>query len=423
VNDLLIGNNSSTEVNQIGVPFILMSKASGSALNAWDWNNLHCSKLSASHEKPRSCLTFMEKKKIMKQIGRITSQLSRLRFDYIGSIFEEEGTYKIKNCLSSAFSLYGRDKFRENIDRGPFTHEKEYYESLVSAFLLHVESLPLEHHIFLAPVPTPDEYNTYDDYRSATDRWNDFVTVGSKIDSGKNRLDYFIIGRLLQNMIPSLAKISDFKSSDDSAGFPLSHPDLSLSNIFVDDDCNITCVIDWAFTTSVPFAALLMTPGLPHPRDGMTSSLTTAFRNGFEEDQHSCSKTYKIETGSPYTMWDQCRNIWLFTRLINMDSLQDVRHFTQLYTSISGEADINVPILLKRIKTQGEFPRKALSLTADDQPSSDIEREEMEYFSHVGLKRLALSRKLTLVSNMSEGFLANGRLWRWLAKAVGSEDD
>jgi len=106
-----------------------------------------------------------------------------------------------------------------------------------------------------------------------------------------------------------------------------------------------------------------------------------------------------------------------------MDSLQDVRHFTQLYTSISGEADINVPILLKRIKTQGEFSRKALSLTADDQPSSDIEREEMEYFSHVGLKRLALSRKLTLVSNMSEGFLANGRLWRWLAKAVGSEDD
>ncbi len=233
VNDLLIGNNSSTEVNQIGVPLILMSKASGSALNAWDWNNLHCSKLSALHEKPRSCLTFMEKKKIMKQIERITSQLSRLRFDYIGSIFEEEGTYKIKNCLSSAFNLYGRDKFRENIDHGSFAHEKEYYESLVSASLLHVESLPLEHHIFLAPVPTPDEYNTYDDYRSATDRWNDFVTVGSKIDSEKNRLDYFIIGRLLQNMIPSLAKISDFKSSDDSAGFPLSHPDLSLSNIFL----------------------------------------------------------------------------------------------------------------------------------------------------------------------------------------------
>jgi hypothetical protein len=40
----------------------------------------------------------------------------------------------------------------------------------------------------------------------------------------------------------------------------------------------------------------------------------------------------------------------------------------------------------------------------DDQSSSDIERKEMKYFSHVGLKRLALSRKLTLVSNMSEDF-------------------
>ena len=352
VNDLLISNNSSTEVNQIGVPFILMSKASGSALNAWDWNNLQCSRLSTSHERPRSCLTFMEKKKIMKQIERIISQLSRLRFNYIGSIFEEEGTYKIKSCLSSAFSLYGRDKFRENIDRGPFVHEKEYYESLVSAFLLHVESLPLEYHIFLAPVPAPDEYNTYNDYRSATDRWNDFVTVGSKIDSGKNRLDYFIIGRLLQSMISSLAKESDLNSSGDSAGFPLSHPDLSLNNIFVDDDCNITCVIDWAFATSVPFAALLVKPGLPHPRNETTPSLITAFRNGFEEDQHSCSKAYKTETGRCHTMWNQCRNIWLFTRLVNMNSLQDVRHFTELYTSVSGEADVNVPILLKNIKTQ-----------------------------------------------------------------------
>jgi hypothetical protein len=271
-------------------------------------------------------------------------------------------------------------------------------------------------------VPTPDEYNTYDDYRSATDRWNDFVTVGSKIDNGKNRLDYFIVGRLLQNMISSLAKESGLNSSGDSAGFPLSHPDLSLNNIFVDDDCNITCVIDWAFATSVPFAALLVTPGLPHPRNETTSSLTTAFRNGFEEDQHSCSKAYKTETGRCHTMWNQCRKIWLFTRLVNMDSLQDVRHFTELYTSVSGETDVNVPILLKKIKTQSEFSRKALSLTADDQPFSDIEREEMEYFSHVGLKRLALSRKLTLVSNMSEDFLADGRLWRWLAKAVNPED-
>ncbi len=42
---------------------------------------------------------------------------------------------------------------------------------------------------------------------------------------------------------------------------------------------------------------------------------------------------------------------------MNMNLLHDVRHFIDLYTSVSGEADVEVPMLLKKIS---EFQRKAL---------------------------------------------------------------
>ena len=104
--------------------------------------------------------------------------------------------------------------------------------------------------MFLAPVPIPDEYNTYNDYLSATDRWNDFVTKGSKIDGGKNRLNYIILGQFLQDMIPSLVEESTLSPASLDAKYPLCHPDLSVNNVFIDDDCNITCIIDWTSSTS-----------------------------------------------------------------------------------------------------------------------------------------------------------------------------
>jgi hypothetical protein len=61
-------------------------------------------------------------------------------------------------------------------------------------------------------------------------------------------------------------------------GFPLWHPDLSMSNTFVDDDFNI---IDWAFSSTVPISTLLMTPSLPHPRDDIDMILVPTFRASF----------------------------------------------------------------------------------------------------------------------------------------------
>ena len=187
-----------------------MSKAHGSPLSTRSWRPLS-DYPPKGITTPDRHLTKGEKEKVMKQLGAIVSQLSELRLDKIGSLFEDEGYYAVKCCLSPGLFLHDRYRLPE-ISHGPFLQESDYYQSLLSAFLLHIQCLSLEHHAFFAPVPVLAEYNSYASYLSAVDRWSDFVTVGATIDSSKNRLDYFIAGQFLHNMIPSFAiKLTEFR--------------------------------------------------------------------------------------------------------------------------------------------------------------------------------------------------------------------
>ena len=388
-----------------------MSKAQGSPLSTRSWHP-QTHQLLNSPTSPYRCLTQEEKEKVMKELGAIVWQLSRLRLDKIGSLFEEEDCYFVKDCLSPGFFLNDRYTLRD-INRGPFLQESDYYRSLLSAYLQHIQYLLLEHHVFFAPVPVPTEYNSYASYLSATDRWNDFVTVGSKIDSSKNRLDYFIAGRFLEGMISSFTiKSHQFANGYDD-GFPIRHPDLSVNNIFVDDDCNITCIIDWTFASSVPMAELLTTPGLPHPRDDTEPSLTAAFRAGFTN--HLEGDESKILQPA---LWETTRKVWLFTRLINLDALQDYNHFKELYALIFGEHTLDITTLFREQYKEAAISNMAKFLEADDQPPSVIKQNEKAYFSSVGPERHALSRKLALASVLNRGFVADRNLWQWIENAA-----
>ncbi|EMT64215.1 hypothetical protein FOC4_g10010706 [Fusarium odoratissimum] len=64
----------------------------------------------------------------------------------------------------------------------------------------------------------------------------------------------FSVGQMLEEMLPLL--------SNDSTGFTLSHPDLHTGNIFVDEDLNITSIVDWGSAIAGPVTELLATPGL-----------------------------------------------------------------------------------------------------------------------------------------------------------------
>lgn len=257
-----------------------MSKAPGTQLQNFRWDP---HPLEKGVFPQREHLSPMQKEKIMRQLGGIVSQLSNLRFNKLGSLFQETGEYRVGKCLSPAFIFHDRETLGD-VERGPFKHDEEYYQALVSVFLLHVQELRLQHNVFFAPIPILEGFQTSQSRRSALSRWEDFVKIGGKFDSGKNRLDYCTAGHFLQQIIPFISRDAIGAEVELVDGFPLCHPDLSASNIFVDGDLNITCIIDWAFASTVPVSTALMTPGLPHPRDGPEPFLDSAFKSSFITD-------------------------------------------------------------------------------------------------------------------------------------------
>jgi hypothetical protein len=366
----------------------------------------------------------------MRQLGGIASQLLNLRFNKIGSLFEEAGEYRVGKCFSPAFIFHDRDTLGDDIQRGPFEHDNDYYETLLSVFLLHVQELRLQHNVFFAPVPMLKDFKTSLSRRSASCRWEDFVHVGAKIDSGKNRLDYCTAGQFLRRMIPFIGGESFAALASSGDGFPLYHPDLSTSNIFVDGDLNITCIIDWAFASTVPIATSLMTPGLPHPRDDTDLVLDSAFRSGFI-DHHFHGKDTKLTP----ELWEHARRAWLFTRLVILDGLQDYCYFKELYMSVyKPEEEISISSLFKIAQKEDELVELARALADDEEGVPEILKEEEDYFTVIGqterpiegqrnvkligIERRAIARKITMVSELSQNFVADKRLWRWIAEMM-----
>lgn len=384
-----------------------MSKASGVPLSTYDWteHRMH-SKLCGDSKR---ALTSSQKRKVMEQLGGIHASMSNLRFDHIGSLFAENGVYTTGNCLFPCLLLQGRDGFDEDeIPRGPFTTSAAFYAALIRAFFAHVKELPMEHHLFRGPVPVPQEYESYEDYKIATDRWNDYVAVGSKTENTRNRLEYALVGISLTDWVPLLAENdSQFKGAD----FPLYHPDLSNQNIFVDDDFNITCIIDWAFASSVPPSMLLVCPGLPHPRDNIQPFLKEFFTKGFVAG-HGFNSQSDLD-------FSHSSIYWAFLRVVNLDSLQDYVHFSNLVQSFS---DQDVFHHINALKTREEFKKISSFLGEDETGPGESTEDESQYFSCVGPERQALSRYLTMVTEMNPTFVADKRLWKCITAYLNERE-
>ncbi|CAG8131272.1 unnamed protein product [Penicillium nalgiovense] len=392
----------ATDQNDINVPYILMSKASGVPLSTYQWEDDMASPPGIG-VRPRAILSTTQKRKILGQLGGIHAALSNIRFSEIGSLFmDNNNSYTPRKCLFPSLVWQRRDEFDDtDITRGPFSEAKAFYMASIDAFLAHSAELPMEHHLFHAPVPIVQEYDSFEEYRLATDRWNDYATVGSKIESRKNRLDYTLVGISLRDTVGFFSE-KDTQTSCD--GFPLYHPDISTQNIFVDEDLNITCIIDWAFASSVPPAMLLVCPGLPHPRDGIHCSLLGAFVDGF-----IAGEGFSGETALDFSLNDI---FWAFFRLINLDSLQDFHYFSQLIHAIIGQ---EVYPYLRHIMGKADFLEAAEYVLEDDGDQERLRRDEEQYFSCVGSQRHALSRHLTMIQQLNNQFVADKRLWRWIA--------
>ncbi|RAH40489.1 uncharacterized protein BO95DRAFT_457352 [Aspergillus brunneoviolaceus CBS 621.78] len=402
--------------NDIGIPFILMSETPGWPLSkAW--------KPAGS---PQRDLDTSIKARILTQLGRITWKLSHLRFEKIGSLSEEEESFQPKEGLSRGHILH--ERYDLETSRGPFTSEAEFWDSLISAFVGHAEALPLSHHCFVAPVPSPEDYQAGMQYKSAVSLWNDFVTVGGKIDSSQNRLGYIIVGNALRDILHSGQLPAIVPET-----FPLCHADLSVNNIYVDDDYNITCIIDWAFSSSIPESMLLAAPGLPQYRDEIISELHTPFIHDFVAAMPDSADKSLIHRYRESL--DQAHVAWRLSRLLSLDSIADYDLFATVWHFTRGpEADLAQYILQQRYSPR--YVQLYKELQKEDQQPSKIEKDEKNYFHDKDL-RYRVAKRLKIMSEWKtqytaddpptrlrkDMFVAGPKLWKWILQFMRDWED
>ncbi|KAF7552778.1 hypothetical protein G7Z17_g4073 [Cylindrodendrum hubeiense] len=401
---------SGSHDNEIGVPYILMSKASGRVLSEYDWSEAY--RIPGYTVRiPLLPLADQDREKIMGQLGGIMSLLSEIHFDKIGSLFEaEDGSSdcSVGECLNPSLLWEKRDKL-EGIDRGPFDQESQYLSSLISAFVSHAKELRLSPHNFFAPIPNAFEYRDWASYSAAVDRWEDFYVLGEGAEGSKNRLSYCLAGEFLREMIPSLTS-----NASQSRGFVPCHPDLHTGNIFVDEKFNVTSIIDWGSAYAGPLSEMLATPGLSGSTSPPGESLVAAFRAGFGQG----GKTIEPE------LWVKGEMMWCFSRLVRLLSTQDYALFKTLFELAHEDGSDDIPRTFHERSMQ-EHGRELLAKLREDaegEESEEDESEEEEGGPKMETERIAVARKLVLMSEMNPNFVADKRLWRWLGDALDKTD-
>ncbi|KAG7288585.1 hypothetical protein NEMBOFW57_004938 [Staphylotrichum longicolle] len=125
-----------------------------------------------------------------------------------------------------------------------------------------------------------------------------------------------------------------------------------------------------------------------------------------------------------------------FQRLIRMLSTQDVHEFETLHALAfpqeeegggdMGEGARDIAALFRDRARRSENMRLLAELSQDDLAPDEVARHERASFgkpSLVATEKVAVARKLTLMAQMNDRFVADRRLWRWLEAALKDIDD
>lgn len=240
-----------------------------------------------------------------------------------------------------------------------------------------------------------------------------------------------VIADLLSDIVAKLLRDAPniCTSSWHPCQFPLHHPDLSVNNIFIDDQCHITCVIDWAFSSTVPLPVLLAAPGLPQTRDRLEKPLVCVFEDGFRiaalnapYDEDLQEYQYLCE------MIQYSRPIWSPSRFLEFSSTEDFNLFRELWMSI-GPKDRAFSDEFRKRRAEPHYRRLYEETAEEDPPAERVSRYEDQWFNYRGQLNLTISKKLTLISDWrsrydrpstaqirrtGDVFVADRRLWQWI---------
>jgi hypothetical protein len=150
-------------------------------------------------------------RKVMIQLAGIYQELARYPFEMIGSLdgLEEDRLGPVADQLVANLDENGNASFP-----GPFASAQPYYSEMISRIL-------------------------------------ELIAVGELYSPWA--VDTYLVHRCLLDMVPLLPGFDDQK-------FYLRHPDDAGFHIMVDDEFNITGIIDWKWAHTVPHAMAFSSP-------------------------------------------------------------------------------------------------------------------------------------------------------------------
>ena len=179
---------------------------------------------------------------------------------------------------------------------------------------------------------------------------------------------------------------------------------------------------------------LLIAPGLPQSRYELDESLLPIFGKGF---RHTLEENVQREgvdaEGRLYRMLSRSRPMWLFSRILTFDSTTDYYLFKALWDSI-GNYNQEMAEFFRSMQSSKRYTSIHTELEEEDQTPEQVAKREGEYLGK-DIRRLAISRKLTLVSEWSsryhilytDGIRSNGNvfvadknLWAWINDCLKS---
>ena len=254
-----------------------------------------------------------------------------------------------------------------------------------------------------------------------------------EINSSHNRIDFVIADETFFVMITKWTHdLSDNLLRNDQRRFVIHHSDLSVNNIFVDEEFNITCIIDWAFCSTVSLFILLTAPDLSQSRHELNESLLSMFEKEFRHALKENVQRKDINAENRLCwMLSHSRSMWLFSRILTFDSTTDYYLFKALWESIENY-DQEMTEFFRSMQSSKKYSSLHIELKKDDQTMLQVTELKRKYFDK-DVWRLTILRKLTLVFKWSSRyhepctyeirsndnvFVANKKLWAWIDKCL-----
>jgi hypothetical protein len=219
--------------NCIGAPYILMKKIEGmSALDMWQGKMLMKPPVDGEEymqaDNPRTVLEEL-RINLLKSLAHATSQLRTLEFTEIGVPVFERPEDDQPVTYGPVWNWHSKSYMQELTPVGPFKTSRAFFET------------GLDNALNMGDIEGYDQ--------------NDTVTLALKGARKLLEISIDSVPLAASSMLPPFQCVDDEqaqKPDSPTTHFVLRHEDLDLQNILVDEDGNVTGIIDWDGCMTVP---------------------------------------------------------------------------------------------------------------------------------------------------------------------------